>query len=31
MLSDGGAPPAPIGKLAPPAFTDRIRAFIEAP
>jgi UDP-N-acetylglucosamine transferase subunit ALG13 len=30
MLADGGTVPAPIGKLAPPEFTDRIRAFIEA-
>lgn len=30
LLATGGAPPAPIGKLAPRAFTDRIRAFIEA-
>jgi UDP-N-acetylglucosamine transferase subunit ALG13 len=29
MLDDGGTVPAPIGRLAPPAFTDRIRAFIE--
>lgn len=31
MLAEGGAVPAAIGKLAPAAFTNRIRAFIEAP
>jgi UDP-N-acetylglucosamine transferase subunit ALG13 len=31
LLVASGAPPAPISKLADPAFTDRIRAFIEAP
>jgi UDP-N-acetylglucosamine transferase subunit ALG13 len=31
LLAEGGAAPAPIGKLAPAGFTDRIRAFIEAP
>jgi UDP-N-acetylglucosamine transferase subunit ALG13 len=30
MLASAAAVPAPIGKLAPAAFTDRIRAFIEA-
>jgi UDP-N-acetylglucosamine transferase subunit ALG13 len=30
MLAASGAPPDPIGQLAPPDFTDRIRAFIEA-
>ncbi len=31
LLVDSGAPPAPISRYAEPAFTDRIRAFIEAP
>lgn len=31
MLADSGAPPAPIARFAEPRFTDRIRAFIEAP
>ncbi len=30
LLADSGAPPAPIARFADPAFTDRIRAFIEA-
>lgn len=31
LLADSGAPPAPISRFADPAFTARIRAFIEAP
>ena len=31
LLADAGAPPAPISRFAEPAFTARIRAFIEAP
>lgn len=31
LLANSGAPPAPIAKYADKAFTDRIRAFIEAP
>ncbi len=31
LLADRGAPPAPISRLAESRFTDRIRAFIEAP
>lgn len=31
LLTDAGAPPAPISRFADPAFTARIRAFIEAP
>ena len=31
LLADAGAPPAPIASLADQGFTDRIRAFIEAP
>lgn len=31
LLADTGTPPAPISRFADPAFTDRIRAFIEAP
>jgi UDP-N-acetylglucosamine transferase subunit ALG13 len=30
LLAECGAPPAPIAKFADKAFTDRIRAFIEA-
>lgn len=30
LLADAGTPPAPIAHHADPAFTDRIRAFIEA-
>ena len=30
LLADSGAPPAPISRFADPAFTARIRAFIEA-
>lgn len=30
LMATSGTVPAPIGKLAPAAFTDRIRAFIEA-
>ena len=29
LLADTGTPPAPIARFADPAFTDRIRAFIE--
>ncbi len=31
LITATGAPPAPIARFADPAFTDRIRAFIEAP
>ena len=31
LLADTGTPPAPISRFADPAFTARIRAFIEAP
>ncbi len=31
MLAGGAAPPAAISKFADPGFSDRIRAFIEAP
>ncbi len=31
LLADAGSAPAPIARFADPAFTDRIRAFIEAP
>jgi UDP-N-acetylglucosamine transferase subunit ALG13 len=31
LLADSGAPPAPISPHADKSFTDRIRAFIEAP
>ncbi len=31
LLADAGVAPAPISRFADPAFTDRIRAFIEAP
>ncbi len=31
LLADAGTPPAPIASLADQGFTDRIRAFIEAP
>jgi UDP-N-acetylglucosamine transferase subunit ALG13 len=31
LLADSGAPPAPISQFAESGFTDRIRAFIEAP
>jgi UDP-N-acetylglucosamine transferase subunit ALG13 len=31
LLTDAGAPPAPIARFADPGFTTRIRAFIEAP
>ena len=31
LLADTGTPPAPIARFADPGFTDRIRAFIEAP
>lgn len=30
LLSDSGAPPAPISRFADPGFTARIRSFIEA-
>lgn len=30
LLADSGVAPAPISRFAEPAFTDRIRAFIEA-
>ena len=31
LLTDAGTAPAPISRFADPGFTDRIRAFIEAP